>query len=455
MYSIYPKSISRTKLQPKKNQCFVLMPFASTFDEIYAEIKASLQPLGFACYRADDIYANRPIMTTIVCEILSSHFVIADFTDKNPNVFYEVGLAHAFREMASVILLAQSIESVPFDLRHLPVIIYQRDNLRGLTTRLIKRILENKDFFAGQIRLREKYLPQVNGESELEEIVDFLENKGREPWNIILHALDIADHPIEEPEIIYGIFELRADLAALASAGRIRLFRNLFKIYTDLVCRFVDVRQLADYAKQVLREGRFADFAIDETEMTSLLIDFAIALFSHPQFKRLSTEWIFEYLARPKVAGIDINRAKVEHFVLFADDVDLRETLIFTLGSQNSYMRETAADFIGEIRLESALGNLVFALERETSPFAARSIFSALGKIAKSEGAPSIIAWTRDHLEEIGGRKWDYIVDHAERAVRQIDARERTNYSGSLAEVIGLLASKAKSHQPRKRRKSD
>nr|WED67880.1 hypothetical protein PJ912_16450 [Pectobacterium colocasium] len=43
-------------------------------------------------------------------------------SDKNPNVFYEAGIAHALGK--EVILLARHIGDVPFDLRHLRIITY-------------------------------------------------------------------------------------------------------------------------------------------------------------------------------------------------------------------------------------------------------------------------------------------------------------------------------------------
>src|SRR5207249_315738 len=55
-------------------------------------------------------------------QIEKSKVLLADLTDKNPNVFYELGLAHAARK--PVVLSAARVDDVPFDLRHLRVIIY-------------------------------------------------------------------------------------------------------------------------------------------------------------------------------------------------------------------------------------------------------------------------------------------------------------------------------------------
>jgi len=55
------------------------------------------------------------IMQQIWVYILNARVLIAELTGKNPNVFYELGLAHA--QGKDVILLTQSINDVPFDLR--------------------------------------------------------------------------------------------------------------------------------------------------------------------------------------------------------------------------------------------------------------------------------------------------------------------------------------------------
>jgi hypothetical protein len=48
--------------------------------------------------------------------------VIADMTDRNPNVFYELGVRHALRN--ATVLVAQDLQDVPFDLRHFAAIQY-------------------------------------------------------------------------------------------------------------------------------------------------------------------------------------------------------------------------------------------------------------------------------------------------------------------------------------------
>lgn len=110
----------------EEKSCFVLMPFNNEFNlqEIYQDsVKKVIESLGFTCKRADDIYETKPIVETIWEQINKSKFIIADLTNKNANVFYELGVAHTVGK--EVILLSQNIDDVPFDLRHLKIILYE------------------------------------------------------------------------------------------------------------------------------------------------------------------------------------------------------------------------------------------------------------------------------------------------------------------------------------------
>ena len=104
---------------------FVLSPFLEPFNTIYEDhIKPSMESIqGLCCLRADDIYDNRPIIEDIWRYTNEARILIAELTGRNPNVFYETGIAHTVGK--EVILITQSIEDVPFDLKHLRCIVYE------------------------------------------------------------------------------------------------------------------------------------------------------------------------------------------------------------------------------------------------------------------------------------------------------------------------------------------
>lgn len=106
-----------------KPKAFVLMPFAPEFDEIYVHlIQQGVNEAGFDVLRADDLLSQNNILKDILNSIITSELIVADLTGSNPNVYYELGIAHAFKK--PVILLTQDIGELPFDLRSYRVISY-------------------------------------------------------------------------------------------------------------------------------------------------------------------------------------------------------------------------------------------------------------------------------------------------------------------------------------------
>ena len=106
-----------------KPTAFVIMPFDEDLEPVYTQlIRPILEDEGFDVERADDIESQQNIIKDIVNKITSSDLIIADLTDLNPNVFYELGLAHAFRK--PVLLLTQEIDHVPFDLKSYRLLEY-------------------------------------------------------------------------------------------------------------------------------------------------------------------------------------------------------------------------------------------------------------------------------------------------------------------------------------------
>lgn len=104
--------------------CFIMMPFSDPYLNQYYQktIKPAVEELGIKVVRADDIYGVKPVIDDIFYCIKNSNILIADVTGKNPNVNYELGAAHILNK--DVIIIAQSMEDVPFDYKHRRIIIY-------------------------------------------------------------------------------------------------------------------------------------------------------------------------------------------------------------------------------------------------------------------------------------------------------------------------------------------
>jgi hypothetical protein len=114
------------KSQESMDLCFTIMPFGFYHDSYYENIyKPAIIEAGLKPVRADDFYRSGAIIRDIWDCTKKAKIILADLTDRNPNVLYELGLAHAITKPA--ILIAQTIEEVPFDLRQLRVITYDKN----------------------------------------------------------------------------------------------------------------------------------------------------------------------------------------------------------------------------------------------------------------------------------------------------------------------------------------
>jgi len=124
-----PAIFHKKKLFLKDNLVFTLMPFSENWsDYIWQEVirptVENIPNLNLQCIRADDIY-GQDIMQDVYEHIYTSCIVIADITDRNSNVFYELGIAHTLGK--EVVLLSQAKEHIPFDLIRFRHCIYSND----------------------------------------------------------------------------------------------------------------------------------------------------------------------------------------------------------------------------------------------------------------------------------------------------------------------------------------
>lgn len=137
--------LARAPLEPSLISC--MMPFSGNMDRVYQGLQTALTPMGYRCERADNIWLHDAIIQDIVHLIERSAVVVCDLSGKNANVFYETGIAHAMGK--NVILLTQSPEDVPFDLRHLRYIPYLNND-------------EGVGVLAGQVATRVRTLSPIN-----------------------------------------------------------------------------------------------------------------------------------------------------------------------------------------------------------------------------------------------------------------------------------------------------
>lgn len=105
---------------------FMIMPFSdNTVRTAYdCVVKPVFDRMKLKIRKADEIWSVNPIYDDIIKEIQAASVIVVDISGKNPNVFYELGVAHTIKQEKTIILTHDEIASTPFDVAHFRIIKY-------------------------------------------------------------------------------------------------------------------------------------------------------------------------------------------------------------------------------------------------------------------------------------------------------------------------------------------
>lgn len=118
----------------------ILMPFHAPWSHVvHATISTALVSIGLRCIRGDEL-GGRTVMADVWRSICESGLVIADLTDSNANVAYELGLVDGVGQSAILICQSAAAEDLPFDFLGHRLVVYSIDCLDALERRLVQRV---------------------------------------------------------------------------------------------------------------------------------------------------------------------------------------------------------------------------------------------------------------------------------------------------------------------------
>ena len=210
----------------EKKKCFVAMPYTKdhSLQEVYqAAIRPAVEFAGFDCVRADEITSAGVVIEHILKETYEADVVIADMTGSNPNVMYELGLAHGLAK--PVILLTQD-EKTPFDLQTYRIIYYNpsefdsADSLRSKLGAMLDSLVAEPDSRSNPVRL---FFPHiVDARPRLEAATARLEEL--EVTNTKLQGMaDLAQSIIERLGAESTLEEIQGKMESEPDAGSVTI----------------------------------------------------------------------------------------------------------------------------------------------------------------------------------------------------------------------------------------
>jgi len=116
--------------------CFVIMPFLEELHFFYLYMRDHIERVHHLdCERGDAQILTVPLLEKINSYIRKADVIIADCTGRNPNVFYELGIAHA-HEKNVILITKDSVSEAPTDIRHFEFIQYHLQQDKEFLERL-------------------------------------------------------------------------------------------------------------------------------------------------------------------------------------------------------------------------------------------------------------------------------------------------------------------------------
>jgi len=256
--------------------CFVLMPFSKEFKNQWElAFKPAIEEAGMSPWRGDDKALGTNIIIRDVTRCISEAvLIIADLTGKNPNVMYELGLAHAAKK--PVIMLTQNEEDIPFDIKHIRYLKYDYRDLSGLKNALLERISHTVAMGA---KNQPDFFPELKifQENNLRELNYLRENV----FNIeITTSPPIADLFFNDKYIGYGpqTIKVNPDAARNSLSAAFPLYFEFHRELTEEDFRTrkvsinLELRKNEELSKRVPRWLRYRRLYPDNPVLTHAII---------------------------------------------------------------------------------------------------------------------------------------------------------------------------------------
>lgn len=403
----------------------MLMQFSDDLDIVYGIIKKELDSIGFICNRADDVTGSPIIFNKILTEMFSSRFIIAELSHNNPNVFYELGIAHSFKESSNIIIIKQKSSepvSYPFDLRHLQYIEYTPDNLKLLTAQIKHYINSNKYLVDFYEILNIKGIIKFISDNQ-EEFVEYLIHELGDDINILTEILNNENLELDSKAIETLFMHYENIIKKAVINNRFDILDGILKIYFELIfnCQYIQITEVF--------LNRFLEDNLNLPDSVSWKIDLLNKLVLGKKMLSICLPWIVEYFSELRATNIDLNRYKLERLLLTCNYEEVNDCIIDSLYSSNCYIRESMADLIGEKRLKKGLEILYSRLEIEENIYVTRSIVEAIGKIDNVSGISKLLVWFENNKSRFEEVKYYGIYNHMAYAIRRMDtSTEKNNF---------------------------
>lgn len=202
-------------------RAFMVMPFSnnsvkSAYNHVISPV---CEEKSIDIRKADEIFSTNPIYDDIVSEIQKADIIIVDITDKNPNVFYELGMAHTLKQKQTIILTNDEYQEAPFDISHFRILQYE-DSIEGKED-FSDRLVNTLDYILKEERLL--------NEDEFKVIMKTLDAAGKRGQLLTLIGINEIDEKIHQDQPISGEGHLDSNITTFHSINLMAGVKSLIE----------------------------------------------------------------------------------------------------------------------------------------------------------------------------------------------------------------------------------
>lgn len=375
-YSIYPKQFNNINNELQNNTCFVIMPFSDDLDNTYMVIDSVATNMGITCTRADNISTtSEPILNKICTQISQAYYIIVDITNLNPNVFYELGIAHVLRDAKKVLIIKEDETVCPSDIKHLHYYVYSKSSLKHLKDTI-------KSFFAENNILEDlhgvlNFLGLTPRDKDLSQnFVTGLSNRIGNNITSLIMILNNRAADITQQHSNDLLITLTQALKELPPS------HDLYPLYSELLLLLIQkvnsIFDVSNYISQIFTDKNCG-------LLNEWVADCSITILDNPLYFDAAVSWIIKYLKQISPAEFDIAKYKLEIGIIKSKSESIDMVLVNNLKGSDKTLVEHCAKLIKERKTLVAIPILLDLIEEDENPYVVRSSIDALVRMAPLE----------------------------------------------------------------------
>lgn len=383
-YRIYPKQFNIKQFE--YNKCFVIMPFKQNMDKTFETIQKVFEEVNIKCYRADEFILSEPIINQIINSINTSRFIIVDISNLNPNVFYELGVAHSLKDVKNVLIIKNKKTNCPSDISHLRYNEYRDDdNYNGLKKILIHYI-ETNSIESNFKEIISNY-GIIEDWKDKNEIINDLLNLFDDK---ILVLCNYFNHDFNTDNYYDILIIIKMIIEKISNCSKKGLAVALINLLVSIISK------TDKYTSDI------AAYLFDNHDITNLYkAKLSAKLLDCDPYFDIAFRWLKEYLSHSNPASVDTVRYEIELSLINGTNNKINEYVVMNLSDNNDTLVEHMANIVKERKINFAKNQLLHILKNHHSPYVVRSTLDALAEIGSPDEIKEGINYLKNRYEFI------------------------------------------------------